>query len=124
MFKWLGRGRAKPAAVRAVEVTEAHRLQQEGAQLIDVREPGEYAGGHAQGARNIPLDQLVQRAGEVRGDTPVLVICQSGGRSARAQDLLTRQGTPDVRNVRGGTGAWRRAGLPLDEPPRGSDTHG
>jgi len=114
VFKWLGRGRAKPASVHAVEVAEAHRLQQEGAHLIDVREPGEYAGGHAQGARNIPLDQLVQRAGEVRGDRPVLVICQSGGRSARAQDLLTRQGTPDVRNVRGGTGAWRRAGLPLD----------
>ncbi len=97
-----------------VDVVEAQRLTQEGAQLIDVREPSEFASGHAKGARNIPLGQLTDRMKDIQVNGTVLVICQSGGRSKSAYGLLKRQHVVDVRNVKGGTSAWRAAKLPLE----------
>ena len=96
------------------DVLGARKLQQEGAQLVDVREPYEFESGHAKGAKNIPLGQLAQRLNEIQRDKTVLVICQSGNRSRSAQGLLRRQNTVDVRNVRGGTSAWRAAKLPME----------
>ncbi len=96
------------------DVTSAQKLQQEGAQLIDVREPSEFASGHAKGAKNIPLGQLAQHLNEIQQDRTILVICQSGNRSRSAQGLLRRQNIADVRNVRGGTSAWRAARLPME----------
>lgn len=83
--------------------------------LIDVRTPGEYASGHAAHAETAPLQQL---GGLVAGldlpkEAPVYLICQSGGRSMRACQMLRKQGF-DAVNVRGGTGAWMRAGLPTE----------
>jgi rhodanese-related sulfurtransferase len=100
-------------AAAEVDVTTAHTLQQQGAQLVDVREPGEFAAGHARGARNIPLNQLGNRIGEVATDRTVLLICRSGNRSRVAQDLLRRRSIADTRNVRGGMLAWHRAGMPV-----------
>ena len=97
-----------------IDVYEAQRLQQEGAQLIDVREPSEFRAGHAKGAINIPLGRLTQRIKEVRTDIPVLVICLSGGRSRNAQAMLKQQNIADVRNVKGGTSAWMGARLPME----------
>jgi rhodanese-related sulfurtransferase len=104
-------GIADPAT--NVDVAHARALQQEGAVLIDVREPIEYRAGHARGARNIPLSQLRNRTGEIRTNKTVLVICQSGHRSQSALAMLQREQIADVRNVLGGTSAWRRAGLPM-----------
>ncbi|HVC82309.1 MAG TPA: rhodanese-like domain-containing protein [Chloroflexota bacterium] len=95
-----------------VDVTTAHDLQQQGAQLVDVREPYEFKAGHARGARNIPLGQLGNRLGEVTTDRTVLLICRGGNRSRVAQDLLRQHNLTDTRNVRGGMLAWHRAGLP------------
>ena len=83
--------------------------------LIDVRTPEEFAGGHVPGAKNVPLDQLAGRMGEL-GDPAaceVYVICQSGGRSARASQSLAAAGRRPV-NVQGGTGAWKGAGYPTE----------
>lgn len=96
-----------------VDVTAAHTLQQQGAQLVDVREPGEFAAGHARGARNIPLGQFGIRIGEIATDRTVLLICRSGNRSRVAQDLLRRRHIIETRNVRGGMLAWHSAGLPV-----------
>jgi rhodanese-related sulfurtransferase len=74
--------------------------------LIDVREPDEYAAGHAPGAVNLPMSQLDARADEVPTDAPVHVICQSGGRSARATEALAARGV-DAVDVEGGTSARR-----------------
>jgi rhodanese-related sulfurtransferase len=109
----------KSTTTNAHETTEtdvrgAQKLQQEGAQLLDVREPDEFASGHAKWAKNIPLGQLAQRLGEIWQNGTVLVICQSGNRSRSAQGLLKRQNIADVRNVRGGTTAWRAAHLPME----------
>ena len=81
--------------------------------VIDVREADEYAGGHVPGARNLPLSQLEDRLGDVPVGAPVHVICQSGGRSARATAVLTARGV-DAVDVAGGTSAWIAAGNPVD----------
>ena len=83
--------------------------------LVDVRNPDEYAAGHVPGARNIPLDQVESRVAELDSfkNGPVYLICESGGRSARASQLLAGRGYQAV-NVQGGTYAWRNAGLPTE----------
>jgi len=79
-------------------------------QLIDVREPNEFAAGHAAGAVNIPLGS-VESIAISDPAAPVYVICQTGGRSARATEALANQGI-DAVNIEGGTSAWIAAGLP------------
>lgn len=76
------------------------------AQLIDVREPNEFAGGHILGARNIPLTQLKTRLKEVRPDKPVYLYCQSGSRSGRAAQMLYRKGYKDLNHLQGGFKKW------------------
>ncbi|HAQ06549.1 MAG TPA: rhodanese-like domain-containing protein [Bacillus bacterium] len=76
------------------------------AQLIDVREPNEFSGGHILGARNIPLTQLKTRLKEIRSDKPVYLYCQSGSRSGRAAQLLYRKGYKDLHHLQGGFKKW------------------
>ncbi|WP_017726978.1 rhodanese-like domain-containing protein [Halalkalibacterium ligniniphilum] len=77
------------------------------AQLIDVREPREYEGGHILGARNIPLSQLRQRIKEVRPDQPVYLYCQSGARSRQAATILKKkQNVEDLNHLKGGFRKW------------------
>ena len=81
--------------------------------ILDVRGPGEFAGGHAPGAKNIPLAELPDRLDEVP-DGPLAVMCGGGYRSSIACSLLMREGRKGIVNVTGGAGAWKRAGLPME----------
>lgn len=87
-----------------------------GAQLVDVREPSEWAEtGVPQGAVPIPLGDLETRAGaELHAGKPVYAICRSGNRSRTASDILVSLGFSEVFNVDGGVTAWIAAGLPVD----------
>lgn len=76
------------------------------AQLIDVREPNEYEGGHILGARNIPLSQMRQRHKEIRTDQPVYLYCQNTVRSGRAAQMLKRKGYIDLNCLKGGFKQW------------------
>ncbi|GAA0296282.1 rhodanese-related sulfurtransferase [Gracilibacillus halotolerans] len=76
------------------------------AQLIDVREPNEYDGGHILGARNIPLTQLKQRLTELRKDQPIYLYCQSGSRAGRAALMLNKNGYKDLYQLQGGFKKW------------------
>lgn len=76
------------------------------AQLIDVREPNEYDGGHILGARNIPLTQLKQRLTELRKDQPIYLYCQSGSRAGRAALILNKNGYKDLYQLQGGFKKW------------------
>jgi rhodanese-related sulfurtransferase len=76
------------------------------AQLIDVREPDEYAAGHILGARNIPLSQLRMRMKELRQDQPIYLYCQNTLRSGRAAQMLYRKGYRDLYQLKGGFKQW------------------
>jgi rhodanese-related sulfurtransferase len=79
--------------------------------VIDVREPMEFAGGHITGSLNIPLSRITQ-ADLPSG--PLVLVCQSGNRSAKALTQLLRQGHPHpVSDLLGGVPAWQQAGFPL-----------
>ena len=72
------------------------------AQLIDVREPTEFAAGTLPGARNIALGSLPERIAELDPTRRVVLLCRSGGRSTAAAELLTGSGFSDVVNLAGG----------------------
>lgn len=76
------------------------------AQLIDVREPKEFDGGHILGARNIPLTQLKQRLIELRKDKPVYLYDQNGSRSMRAAMMLNKEGYQDLYYLENGFKKW------------------
>ena len=82
--------------------------------ILDVREPDEWAAGHAPGAIHIPMGELQARLGELSdlGAGSLAVTCRGGGRSSRAVAWLTQQGH-DVANLDGGMKAWQAAGKPM-----------
>lgn len=83
-----------------------------GAWLLDVREPVEWAAGHIDGARHIPLGQVPARLAELPADADVIVVCKVGGRSAQVTAYLADRGYRAT-NLRGGVVAWLAAGKPL-----------
>jgi rhodanese-related sulfurtransferase len=91
---------------------EVGQWQERGARIIDVREPTEFAGGHLPGAVNIPLADLTLLP-ELSA-TPVVVVCASGGRSARAAALLEGAGHLEVANLLGGTYGWMGENRPVE----------
>ncbi len=91
------------------DLAAAHR---DGAVVVDVREPDEYAGGHVPGAVNIPLKTVPDRVADVPADGRVFVICASGNRSKSATDTL-RAAELDAVSVRGGTKGWVQDGHPV-----------
>ncbi|MBV9496698.1 MAG: molybdopterin-synthase adenylyltransferase MoeB [Acidobacteria bacterium] len=76
--------------------------------LVDVREPYEWEVSHLENAIHIPLAQVPQRIGEIPRDKEIVMICRSGGRSARAQQFLQQMGYERVLNLVGGLKAWAR----------------
>lgn len=73
----------------------------EGAYLVDVRTPGEFASGSVQGAVNIPLDKLPAQMAQLKNKKQIIVFCRSGGRSAQARSILNHNGFTHV--INGGT---------------------
>ncbi len=81
--------------------------------LLDVRTLGEYQQARLDGARLIPIDQLVKRLAEVPRNRPILVYCAVGSRSAQVVNYLARRGYPELYNLSGGIYAWAQKGLPV-----------
>jgi adenylyltransferase/sulfurtransferase len=75
--------------------------------LLDVREPSEHAAASIDGSTLVPLGSLAGQLDELPADQPIVVHCQSGGRSSRAVQLLRSKGL-DAYNLIGGIKAWRR----------------
>ena len=75
-------------------------------QVVDVRNPGEVAGGTIPGAISIPVGQLPDRTGELDPKRPTVVYCAGGYRSSVAASLLRQRGFADVSDILGGYGAW------------------
>jgi rhodanese-related sulfurtransferase len=97
-----------PQQVPSVTVSELP----DGATVIDVREPDEWAAGHAPDAVHIPMGELAGRLEELPNDTQLYLVCRGGGRSARATAYLNANGW-DATNVDGGMKSWHAAGRPM-----------
>lgn len=90
-------------------VTDYESVLVDGAQFIDVREPGEVATGTLPGTVNIPLGELADRLDELDPTRRVVVLCKSGGRSAQACETLDAAAFTDVVNLEGGMLTWNKA---------------
>ncbi|WP_324756232.1 rhodanese-like domain-containing protein [Sphingobacterium thalpophilum] len=80
------------------QLTEAIK---DGAYLVDVRTPAEFADGSVKGAVNIPLDKVPTELSKFKGKENIVVFCRSGNRSAQAKSILEQSGFQNV--VNGGT---------------------
>jgi rhodanese-related sulfurtransferase len=101
----------RPGGIDADEA--ARRLRLGEIVLIDVRDAREWRSGRAKGAKHVPLGAVPQKMKSLAAQgKPVAFICRSGNRSATACSLARKQGL-EALNVRGGMGAWKRAGLPV-----------
>ncbi len=109
--------RKLPAALAPRDLYE-RLVAGERLQLVDVREPAEFAGLRIGLADLLPLAELEQRAGELERDRPVVCLCRSGQRSSQAARRLTALGFRWVSQLEGGLMAWEQAGLPLERDAR------
>jgi len=104
------------SGVKSVPIADAVNLvNRENALVLDVRTEQEYEQGHILDSLNIPLgllDQNIKQLGEDR-ERPILVVCRSGQRSARAAGILKKHGFNHIYNLAGGLMAWEKEGLPL-----------
>jgi rhodanese-related sulfurtransferase len=96
-----------------IDVARLEQVLSEGGQLVDVREPQEYAAAHVPGALLVPMGRLTARLDELDASSPVHLICASGNRSGAMCDLLAARGFTAV-NVAGGTAAWIASGRPVE----------
>ena len=83
-------------------------------EVVDVRSRAEFEGelGHLAGAKLLPLDELGVRMDELTSSRPIVLICQTGKRSAMAATILRKAGLSRVANLAGGMVRWRQLGLP------------
>jgi SulP family sulfate permease len=79
--------------------------------VVDVREPREFKQGHIPQAQLVPLSTLLSGTPDLPRDRPIVVVCRSGRRSARAAALLHGQGYDKLTILQGGMLAWENAGL-------------
>ena len=84
--------------------------------IVDVREDWEWKKGHLPGARHVVLNALLANPAAQKIRDKTIFVCQSGERSSVASEMAVALGTADVVNFRGGTKAWKDAGLPVEVP--------
>jgi queuine tRNA-ribosyltransferase len=105
---------ANDPPIEEADVADTAAAVDAGAALVDVREDFEWRGGHARGAVHLPMMEVPARLDELPRDAPIYLICATGNRSGRVAEYLRQNGFARPINVRGGTVAWQRAGLPID----------
>ncbi len=106
----------QPAAVTLpaeISVAQAAEKRDQGAFILDVREPAEWQQFHIPGATLIPLGELPNRLNEVPKDKPIVVVCRTGHRSAQGRDILLNAGFPRVTSMAGGVTQWQAQGLAI-----------
>lgn len=82
--------------------------------VLDVRNPDEFASGHLPGSKNIPIDELANRLGEIEKSKShvVITVCQSGVRSGTAVSILNKAGFEQAFSLDGGVAEWKAQSLP------------
>ncbi len=107
--------RNRTAAFGSVSPTEAVRLVNSGAVLIDIRAREAFDAGHISGARNVPGAAIADGAKPLERfkDKAVIAYCDSGVTAGAAARHLGRLGFTKAYNLRGGLAAWRQENLPV-----------
>ena len=109
------RGRAAAAGISpSAAVTLINR---EKAQIVDICDKAEYDAGHLPNAKHIPLAELEAKLGSsLKNKTmPLILVCASGIRSAKAQAIAQKLGYDKAVSLQGGTAAWAAANFPLEK---------
>jgi hydroxyacylglutathione hydrolase len=83
-------------------------------QIVDVRSPREWKGGHVPGALHIFLPELRKRIGELDREKPTAVYCASGYRASIAASILKEEGFENLWNVPGSWEAWKKSKFPVE----------
>lgn len=92
-------------------------MNREKAVVVDVCESAEFAAGHIVGAKNVPLGELEARLPAVvkNKNLPLILVCASGMRSARAVAIAKKLGYEQAQSLGGGLKAWKEANLPIEK---------
>jgi sulfur-carrier protein adenylyltransferase/sulfurtransferase len=105
------------APFRDLKIDDIKQLVDEGGRdIVDVREDWEWNKGHLPGARHAVLSSILANPTKQQFKDGTIFVCQVGERSAVASEMAVALGVKDVVNFRGGTKAWKDAGLPLETP--------
>ncbi|MEA2643073.1 MAG: hypothetical protein QOG08_99 [Chloroflexota bacterium] len=108
---------SQDAQFKELKLDDVRKLMDEGDyDIVDVREDWEWNKGHVPGARHVVLNALLANPAAQNIRDKTIFVCQSGERSSVASEMAVALGTKDVVNFRGGTKAWKDAGLPLETP--------
>jgi glyoxylase-like metal-dependent hydrolase (beta-lactamase superfamily II)/rhodanese-related sulfurtransferase len=100
------------AQITVQDFVELRNRETDRIAVLDVREPGEVAGGMIENSLCIPLGKLTSRLAELDREKLLVVHCKGGYRSSIATSILRRAGIRDIANLTGGFDAWKTAGLP------------
>jgi hydroxyacylglutathione hydrolase len=105
------------APFRDLKIDEIKKLIDDGGrEVVDVREDWEWNKGHVPGARHVVLSAVLANPTAQKFRDKTIFVCLSGDRSSVASEMAVALGVKDVVNFRGGTKAWKDAGLPLEMP--------
>src|SRR5487761_717370 len=104
------------APFREAHLDEVQQLIKDGYEIVDVRDYWEWNKGHIPAARHVFLDEILKQPEKRQFRDRTVFVCAVGNRSAIAAEMAVALGAKDVVNFRGGTDAWRKAGLPLAIP--------
>ena len=99
----------------AISSQDLIRLMNQGALVLDIRKPAEFAAGHVNGAKQLDSDKILTAGESFKRfkDKPVVVYCDSGSLAAAAVRQLTHQGFTKAFQLRGGFAGWRSENLPI-----------
>jgi hydroxyacylglutathione hydrolase len=100
-----------------LKLDDVRKLMDEGDyDIVDVREDWEWNKGHVPGARHVVLNSVLANPAAAKFRDKTIFVCMSGERSSVASEMAVALGVKNVVNFRGGTKAWKDAGLPLEMP--------
>jgi rhodanese-related sulfurtransferase len=107
--------RLRSTAHAAISSQDLIRLMNQGALVLDIRKPEEFAAGHVNGAKHLSSEKILTAGDEFRRfkEKPVVVICDSGALASAAVRQLTQQGFTKAFTLRGGFAGWRAENLPV-----------
>jgi rhodanese-related sulfurtransferase len=109
-----GNAPASSTLASTISVSEAYKMYQDGAFVLDVRTQEEWNEFHAPNTTLIPLDQLASRLNEVPRDREIVVVCRTGNRSQQGREILLNAGFEQVTSMTGGLNEWRASGFPVE----------